>query len=67
MLGINSDAALTVLKSLGFKAKLTDGNIVFSVRRRTPPHIKAQRLAERAVSKPTSDSPFAKLKELIPS
>ena len=67
LLGINSDAALTVLKSLGFKAKLTDGNIVFSVRRRTPPHIKAQRLAERAVSKPTSDSPFAKLKELIPS
>lgn len=67
LLGITSETALGVLKSLGFKAKLAEGNIVFSLRRRTPAHIKAKRLAEKQVSKPVSDSPFAKLRELIPS
>ena len=66
LLGINSEAGVMVLKLLGFKAKITEAGLVFSLRRRTPPHIKAQRLAEHAVKAP-SDSPFAKLKELMPS
>jgi ATP-dependent RNA helicase SUPV3L1/SUV3 len=66
LLGINSEAGVMVLKNLGFKAKINETGLVFSLRRRTPAHIKAERLAERAVNAP-SDSPFAKLKELIPS
>ena len=66
LLGINSEAGVMVLKALGFKAKITEAGVVFSLRRRTPPHIKAARLAERAVEAP-SDSPFAKLKELMNS
>jgi ATP-dependent RNA helicase SUPV3L1/SUV3 len=66
LLGINSEAGVMVLKNLGFKAKINETGLVFSLRRRTPAHIKAKRLAERAVKAP-SDSPFAKLKELIPS
>ncbi len=66
LLGINSEAGVMVLKNLGFKAKINETGLVFSLRRRTPAHIKAKRLAERAGQAP-SDSPFAKLKELMPS
>jgi ATP-dependent RNA helicase SUPV3L1/SUV3 len=68
LLGINMEAGVEVLKTLGFKARVTEAGLVFSLRRRTPPHIKVQRLAA-AGSAPAavSDSPFAKLKDLIPS
>jgi len=64
LLGITVEAGVTVLKTLGFKARLTDAGLVFSLRRRTPPHLKAQ---SRAAPSAMSDSPFAKLKVLIPS
>jgi len=66
LLGINMDAGAEVLKTLGFKAKVTEAGLAFSLRRRTPPHIKARRLAA-AGSAPAapSDSPFAKLKDLM--
>jgi len=67
LLGITQEAGVTVLKTLGFKAKLTEAGLAFSLRRRTPPHIKAQRLAAQGASAPVSDSPFAKLKVLMPS
>jgi len=66
LLGINDGAGAVVLKALGFKAKVDEAGLAFAQRRRTPPHIKAQRLAERGTQAPT-DSPFAKLKELLPS
>jgi len=67
LLGIDKDAGLAVLKSLGFKAKLTEAGLSFALRRRVPAHIKAKRLADSNKPAPPSDSPFAKLKELLPS
>jgi len=67
LLGIDKDAGLAVLKSLGFKAKLTEAGVSFALRRRVPAHVKAKRLAASKKPAPPSDSPFAKLKELIPS
>jgi len=66
LLGITLETALPVLKMLGFKAKLDDAGLSFAVRRGVPAHVKAKRLATH---KPVvaSDSPFAKLKELMPS
>lgn len=66
LLGITLETALTVLKALGFKARIDDTGLSFAVRRKVPAHIKAKRLAAHkpAVS---PDSPFAKLKELMPS
>ena len=66
LLGITMAPALLVLKVLGFKAKVVEAGLSFAVRRRTPSHIKAQHLAAREPVIP-SDSPFAKLKELMPS
>ena len=68
LLGINTEAGAVVLKALGFKAKVVEAGLSFKLRRRTPAHIKAQRLAERGeVSQASADSPFAKLKELMPT
>ena len=66
LLGITMEPALLVLKVLGFKAKVVEAGLSFAVRRRTPSHLKAQHLAARG---PVilSNSPFAKLKELMPS
>ena len=64
LLGINAETGLGVLKALDFKAKIDATGLVFSLRRRTPAHIKAKRLAERALPEAPSDSPFAKLREL---
>ncbi len=60
LLGVNADAGVAVLKSLGFKARLEEAGIVFSQRRR-----KKQVLETKPVISP--DSPFARLKVLIPS
>ncbi len=66
LLGINLDAGLLVLKMLGFKAKIADGTLSFAARRRIPAHVKAKRLAAAPAANPaSSDSPFAKLKELM--
>ena len=68
LLGINMDAGVMVLKALGFKAKASEAGLSFALRRRTPPHVKAQRLAAQTPKTAApSDSPFAKLRELIPS
>ncbi|MBY0509914.1 MAG: disulfide oxidoreductase, partial [Rhodospirillaceae bacterium] len=67
LLGISMDTALGVLKALGFRAKIDDAGLSFAVRRRTPAHIKAKRLAGGGAPAAPSDSPFAKLKELLPS
>ena len=64
LLGVNAEAAVAVLKALDFKARIDETGLVFALRRRTPAHIKAKRLAERAAPEAPSDSPFAKLKEL---
>jgi ATP-dependent RNA helicase SUPV3L1/SUV3 len=66
LLGINMETALGVLKVLGFKAKIDDAGLSFTLRRRTPAHVKAKRLAARGAAAAPSDSPFAKLKILIP-
>ncbi len=68
LLGITAEAAVPVMKVLGFKVSITAAGLAFAVRRRTPPHIKALRLKERPQdNEALSDSPFAKLKELMPS
>ena len=68
LLGINVEAGVMVLKALGFKARINETGLSFAIRRRTPAHIKAQRLAAQAPKTAApSDSPFAKLRELIPS
>ena len=68
LLGITRETAVTVLKILGFKARIEEAGLAFALRRRTPAHIKAKRLAaQNPQSDIKSDSPFAKLKELIPS
>ncbi len=67
LLGINVETALGVLKTLGFKAKIDEAGLSFALRRRTPPHIKAKRLAASGTPAAPSDSPFAKLKELMSS
>ena len=64
LLGVTVEVGVTVLKTLGFKARLTEAGLVFSLRRRTPLHIKAQSLTAPSA---ISDSPFAKLKVLISS
>jgi ATP-dependent RNA helicase SUPV3L1/SUV3 len=63
LLGISVETAVVVLKQLGFKARMEEVGLAFSLRRRVPAHIKAQ----QPKTEVASDSPFAKLKELIPS
>jgi ATP-dependent RNA helicase SUPV3L1/SUV3 len=59
LVGTGPDSAVAILKSLGFRAKQTDAGIAFGFRRRKQP---------RPTDKtPGAHSPFAKLKELIPS
>ena len=60
LLGINADAGVGVLKSLGFKARMDETGLVFSQRRR-------KKIAPDAKPQVSPDSPFARLKELIPS
>ncbi len=73
LLGINLEAGVVVLKVLGFKAKIDAEGLKFAVRRRTSPKGKARRLAGQVQGPghgqaPASpDSPFAKLKTLMPS
>ena len=68
LLGINLDAGVKVLKALGFKAKSGETGLAFAMRRRRPTHGDAQRQAVRERAAAASQgSPFAKLRELIPS
>jgi ATP-dependent RNA helicase SUPV3L1/SUV3 len=62
ILGISAPAAVPVLKELGFRAKAEDAGVTFALRRRP----KMQGVPESAAA-PPSDSPFAKLRALIPS
>jgi ATP-dependent RNA helicase SUPV3L1/SUV3 len=68
LLGITQEAGVQVLKALGFKAHVNEAGLAFTLRRRTPAHVKAKRLAEKKAPDPALvDSPFAKLRDLIPS
>src|SRR6185295_14312790 len=63
LLGINAETGVVVLKALGFKAKLEEVGISFVLRRRKHHHAKPAEVKVEA----RPDSPFARLKELIPS
>jgi ATP-dependent RNA helicase SUPV3L1/SUV3 len=64
VLGISAAAAVPVLKTLGFKARANDAGVTFELRRRRREGmVSATPQAEVAAN----DSPFAKLRELIPS
>jgi ATP-dependent RNA helicase SUPV3L1/SUV3 len=68
VLGITAASAVPVLKALGFRAKVEEGGLNFAARRRhhgaaTPPRPPSV----RTVTEIVSDSPFAKLRALIPS
>ena len=60
LLGIDAEAGVAVLKSLGFRARLEEVGLIFSLRRR-------KKIAPEAKPVVSPDSPFARLKELIPS
>jgi len=60
LLGINAEAGVAVLKSLGFKARIEEAGVVFSQRRR-------KKIVPEEKPRVSPDSPFARLKELIPS
>jgi ATP-dependent RNA helicase SUPV3L1/SUV3 len=59
LIGTGPDSAVPILKSLGFRAKKTEAGISFGFRRR--------KAAKPAAPSAPAHSPFAKLKELIPS
>lgn len=58
LVGAPLDAAVPILQALGFRAKLTPEGVMFGFKRKPKP------APEEA---PPMDSPFARLKELIPS
>ncbi len=58
LVGAALDAAVPILQTLGFRAKLTPEGVMFGFKRRPKP------VPEEA---PPKDSPFARLKELMPS
>ena len=60
LLGINAEAGVAVLKSLGFRARIEEIGLIFSLRRK-------KKIAPDAKPTISPDSPFARLKELIPS
>jgi ATP-dependent RNA helicase SUPV3L1/SUV3 len=59
LIGTGPDSAVAILKALGFRAKQKEAGIAFGFRRRKQPAPAAETHAPH--------SPFAKLKELIPS
>ena len=64
ILGTTAANAVPVLKELGFRAKVEDAGVSFVLRRR--PLAKAPPSA-RPSAEVAADSPFAKLRELLPS
>ena len=60
LLGINAQAGVAVLKSLGFRARIEEIGLIFSLRRK-------KKIPSDAKPTTSPDSPFARLKELIPS
>jgi len=63
LLGVSADEGVHVLKALGFKAKAEETGLIFAPRRRGKPH-RAQAAEPLRVRE---DSPFAKLRELMPT
>ena len=62
ILGISAPAAVPVLKALGFRAKAEEAGVTFALRRRPKMNHAAEKPAEVS-----ADSPFAKLRVLIPT
>jgi ATP-dependent RNA helicase SUPV3L1/SUV3 len=62
ILGISAPAAVPVLKVLGFRAKADEAGVTFALRRRPKMNQAAEKPADVS-----ADSPFAKLRVLIPS
>jgi ATP-dependent RNA helicase SUPV3L1/SUV3 len=64
LLGMNAAAAVPVLKMLGFKARVTDEGLTFALRWDKRPG-REKGAAPVGVARP--DSPFAKLRDLLPT
>ena len=62
ILGISAPAAVPVLKVLGFRAKAEEAGVTFALRRRPKMNHAAEKPADVS-----ADSPFAKLRVLIPT
>ena len=58
LVGASLDAAVPILQALGFRAKLTPEGVMFGFKRKPKP---------APAEAPPAHSPFARLKELIPS
>jgi hypothetical protein len=62
LLGISAEGAVPVLKALGFKARIAETGLIFGFRRNE--HRKAKAPSPEIAVR--EDSPFAKLRSLIP-
>ena len=67
ILGINAVTGADVLRALGFKARVEENGLVFRVKRRRPPGAQPLHKGKAPAAPVNSDSPFAKLKELMSS
>jgi hypothetical protein len=64
LLGVSAEGAIPVLKALGFKARIEETGLIFGFRRNEHHKAKAKAPAPEVVVR--EDSPFAKLRNLIP-
>lgn len=67
ILGINAVTGADVLRALGFKARVEENGLVFRLKRRRPPGAQPLHKGKAPAAPVNSDSPFAKLKELMSS
>ncbi len=67
LLGINAVTGADVLRALGFKARIEEAGLVFRLKRRRPHHPPGKHMHKPQAVSVNEDSPFAKLKRLMPS